>query len=108
MQIKHLEASVNSSDKNYSQPRLSKSTFPPQLNLAKNQSYFIILYLLWNREPDGLDMQKKQMLWVGVVLEVCVIEKGSQNVLEGIIRNTLIAPSMEESLLFLSSTLILK
>lgn len=53
-------------------------------------------------------MQKKQMLWVGVVLEVCVIEKGSQNVLEGIIRNTLIAPSMEESLLFLSSTLILK
>lgn len=49
-------------------------------------------------------MQKKQMLWVGVVLEVCVIEKGSQNVLEGIIRNTLIAPSMEESLLFLSHT----
>lgn len=35
---------------------------------------------------------------MGVVSVVCFIEKGSQNVLEGIITNTLIATSMEESL----------
>lgn len=60
MQIKHLDASVNSSDKKYSQPDLSKSAFPIQLNsLAKKQSYCTILYLVGNREPDGLDKQKK-------------------------------------------------
>lgn len=60
MQIKHLDASVNSSDKNHSKSDLFKSAFPIQLNtLAKKQSYCTILYLLGNREPDGLDKQKK-------------------------------------------------
>lgn len=45
---------------------------------------------------------------MGVALVVCFKEKGSQNVLEGIIRITLTATSMEESLLLLSCALILK
>lgn len=99
MQKNHLDASVNSSDKNYSQPDLSESTFPTQLNtLAKKQCYYPMLYLLGNREPDELDMQKKQWLSVVMVLIVCFKEKGSQNALEGILRIALIATSMEESL----------
>lgn len=35
---------------------------------------------------------------MGIVLLVCFKEKGSQNVLDGILRITLIATSMEESL----------